>query len=230
VETPGYWSWTLLDRRTGRLNGSANLAATNTTESMVKAWIVADYLRRQAARGRRPSEQMLQAAGSAIRHSDDAAAQTLYVQSGGDEVIHRLVQTCGLTETKTYHSWWSRTQMSARDAVRMGACIADGRAAGPRWTNWLMGEMRHVQGTTATADQPAGGRWGIIDALPADVAATVAIKNGWTAIWADGNWHLNCLAIADRWILAVEARYPISLGLDHGAGICRTVAEQLLVR
>jgi hypothetical protein len=194
---------------------------------MVKAWIVADYLRRQAAQRRRPSDQMLQAASSAIRHSDDAAAQLLYVQSGGDEVIHRLVTTCRLTDTTAYPSWWSRTQMSARDAVRMGACIADGRAAGPQWTSWLLGEMRQVQGTTGRADQPAGGRWGIIDGLPAAVAGRVAVKNGWTPIWADGNWHLNCLAIADGWVLAVEARYPISLGLDHGAGICRTVAEQL---
>jgi hypothetical protein len=88
----------------------------------------------------------------------------------------------------------------------------------------------YAGGTTAAADQPGGGRWGIIDALPAKQAATVAIKNGWTPIWADGTWHLNCLAIADSWILAVEARYPVSLGLDHGARVCRTVAEQLLSR
>ncbi|MCW2638362.1 MAG: hypothetical protein JWP76_668 [Dactylosporangium sp.] len=89
---------------------------------------------------------------------------------------------------------------------------------------------RHVQGTTAGADRPAGGRWGIIDALPSSAAATVAIKNGWTPVGADGNWHVNCLAIADGWVLAVEARYPISLGLDHGAGLCRTVAQQLRLR
>jgi hypothetical protein len=230
VETPGYVSWALLDRKANRMVGSANLADTNTTESMVKAWIVADYLRVQAAHGQRPPEKMLQLASTAIRNSDDAAAQTLYRLSGSDAAIQRLVATCRLTDTTVYSQWWSRTRMSARDAVRMGACIADGRAAGPRWTSWLLGEMRQVRGTTAAADQPGGGRWGIIDALPANKAATVALKNGWTPISADGTWHLNCLAISDSWILAVEARYPISLGLDHGAGICRTVAKQVLTR
>jgi hypothetical protein len=227
VETPGYWSWALLDRKSGRMTGSSNLAETNTTESMVKAWIVADYLRVQASHRQQPPANMLRLASSAIRNSDDAAAQTLYVQSGGDAAIQRLIATCHLSETSVYAGWWSRTRMSARDAVRMGACIADGRAAGPTWTKWLLDEMRHVRGTTAAADQPAGGRWGIIDALPVKLAGRVAIKNGWTPIWADGTWHLNCLAIADDWILAVEARYPISLGLNHGAGICRTIAEQL---
>lgn len=230
VQTPGYWSWAALDRATGQLAGGPDPAGTNTTESMIKAWIVADHLRRHTGRGARPPARILRLARAAIRHSDDMAAQTLYVEGGGDAVTARLIDICGLTSTTIYPDWWSRTEMTARDAVRMGRCLADGRAAGPEWTDWVLGEMRRVRGTIDPADQPHGGRWGIIDALPAELAERVAIKNGWTPIGADRSWHVNCLAIAADWILAVQARYPVDLGLAHGAGICRDVAAQVLAR
>lgn len=231
VDTPGYWSWALLDRTTKELQGSPNMTLTNSTESMIKAWIVSDFLRQLAAAGKEPTQKEKEQASVAIRDSNDSAAQALYRAAGGDAVVTRLIQMCGLTETRLFKGWWSRTQMSARDAVRMGVCIADGRAAGPRWTAFVLDEMRLVRG--GVADQPpgfagwGGGRWGIIDGLPADIVPTVAIKNGWTPIGADNSWHLNCLAVHEHFVLAVQARYPVSLGLAHGAGICRGVAQQL---
>ena len=233
-----FWSWALLDRRTGAVTGSARAAETNTTESMIKAWLVSDYLRRAAEQGRTPDQATLARLSTAIRDSNDDAAQWAYRQGGGDAVVKRLISMCGLTDTTVRSGWWSLTRMSARDAVRMGECIADGRAAGPKWTDWVLSEMRQVRGSIG--DQQAksgGGRWGIIDALPAEMAGSVAIKNGWTPQGYDGRWHVNCLAIGDGWVLAVQARYPfgewpdgsaVPTGLDEGARICRSVAEQLL--
>ena len=40
-----FFSWALLDRQTGTISGSPNMTATSSTESMIKAWIVSDYLR-----------------------------------------------------------------------------------------------------------------------------------------------------------------------------------------
>jgi hypothetical protein len=201
---------------------------------MIKAWLVADYLRTHPS----PDQATLAKLSKAIRDSDDTAAQWAYRQGGSDEVVRRLVGTCGLTDTTVHSGWWSRTEMSARDAVRMGACVADGRAAGPKWTNWVLDEMRQVRGSvTEQRARSGGGRWGIIDALPADIAPTVAIKNGWTAQGYDGRWHVNCLAIAEDWVLAVQAQYPygkwppgsaVPEGLAEGAGICRRVTELLL--
>lgn len=234
VSTQGFWSWALLDRRTNQIAGSANLAATNTTESMIKVWVVSDFLRRTAEQKRAPTPRQLQLGSSAIRDSNDDAAQSLWSAGGGRAMIPRLVSICGLTDTKgDPNARWSLTRMSARDAVRMGACIAEGRAAGPRWTNWVLAEMRAVRGTVKQQSlKSGGGRWGIIDGLPAEVRPTVAIKNGWTAhagSWiGDNMWHLNCLAVGDDFVLAVEARYPISLGLAHGAGLCKSVAQQLV--
>jgi hypothetical protein len=216
---PAAWvSWAMLDRHTDRITGSANLGATNTSESTVKAWIAADDLRRLAERSLRPDNDELAALSVMVRDSDDRAAEAIYWRNGGDDVIARLVSVCGLTDTTVHPHWWSLTNISARDAVRMGECIADGRAAGPQWTPWLLAQMRKVRGE---------GRFGIVSALPAGQAATLAIKNGWTLHDPGDGWSVNCLTISDGWVLAVEIRYPPVLGgLAHGAQICAEVTRQ----
>jgi hypothetical protein len=231
VNVTGFFSWALLDRATGEIAGSENISATNSTESMIKAWLVSDYLRRLGAK--KPPPARLKQAAAAIIDSDDSAAQSLYLAGGGDAVVERMIKVCELTDTKIYPGWWSRTQISARDAVRMGSCIANGTAAGPTWTKWVLDRMTEVRGGTARADQrgtSGGGRWGIIDGLPPEIVRQgVSIKNGWTLVGADRNWHVNCLAIAEDWVLAVLLRYPGSNGLQHGANICKSVAQQLVV-
>jgi hypothetical protein len=207
---PGEWiSWALLNRRTGALSTGGD-AGTNSTESMVKTWIAADYLGGLA--GQEPSAADLDLLQRMIRDSDDNAAETLYLRRGNDAVINRLISTCGLTDTQAHHGWWSLTQVSARDAARMGDCIADGKATNPRWTAWLLSEMRQVRGE---------GRFGVVEVRPG-----AAVKNGWTE-WPDGTWHVNCLGITDGWSVSVLIRYPVGLGLGHGAEVCRTVTRQL---
>jgi hypothetical protein len=225
-----YLGWAMLDRKTGTISGE-NLHKTSSTESMIKTWLVADFLRRSSERDHKPTPVELATAREAIRWSDDNAAQDLYEANGGNESIQRMIQMCGLSETTVYDNWWSRTQMSPHDAVLLGACLADGTAAGATWTGWLLGEMRLVQGTTAADEQQAtrgGGRWGIIDGVPAGQATSVALKNGWTSYKSDGNWHVNCLAVTDQWTMAVMMRYPAENGLDYGAGVCENIARQLL--
>jgi hypothetical protein len=153
-------------------------------------------------------------------------------------VIKRAISMCGLTDTKRgnvpgYEGWWSFTRMSARDAVRLGDCIADGTAAGPKWTKWVLAEMSKVRGSTAARDQKprsGGGRWGIIDGLPKSITSQgpISIKNGWTPLAYDGNWHVNCLAVTEKWSLAVMLRYPYRSGLDYGSDVCASVASQLV--
>ncbi|GII21841.1 serine hydrolase [Planosporangium mesophilum] len=218
VSVQGFYAWALLDRKTGTMTGSTNAAAaTNTTESMIKVWITADYLRRFTAAG--PDQERLDELSRMIRDSDDAAAQDIYEADGDNAVVQRMVSVCGLTETSVVDGWWSRTQISARDAVRLGACLTDGRAAGPKWTSWVLGEMRQVRGE---------GRFGVVEALPTEVANRIPIKNGWTVVGDE--WHVNCMAVVDRYVLAVLTRYPEELGLDYGAGICRSVTSQLRPR
>ncbi|MEU8259382.1 hypothetical protein AB0C02_01985 [Micromonospora sp. NPDC048999] len=239
-----FFGWALKDRSTGKIDGSKNMSETSSTESMLKVWIVSDYLRQLGSKD--PSATLQTAASLAIRDSDDNAADQVYFAAGGsyrpqqdgkpDPVIQRAITICGLTDTRRSSvaekaGWWSFTEMSPRDTVRLGDCIASGKAAGKKWTMWVLREMSNVRG--GVKDQHAtsgGGRWGIIDGLPAEIKAQgpVSIKNGWTLLGYDGNWHVNCLAVTNKWSLAVMMRYPASRGLGYGAQVCASVATQLV--
>jgi hypothetical protein len=216
VSVDGLLSWAYLNRVTGDLYTSPNVTMTSFTESMVKAWIAADELSRAERSGRQPNLRLIV---PMVRDSDDYAAQALWLNNGADGSIVRMIQTCHLTDTRIFSGWWSKTLMSARDAVRLGECIASGVAAGPQWTSWLMDEMRQVRGE---------GRFGIIDAVDPIVAPSLAIKNGWTMHFADNRWRVNCLAIERFWILAVMMVYPRGYGLDYGAQLCASVARQVV--
>ncbi len=221
-----FFSWAFLDRKTGTLTGSANSAAgTNSTESMVKAWITGDYLRRQEQAGQTPSNGILAELTLMIIDSNDNMAQKYYEIGGSNTLMQRMISMCGLSHTKIFPYWWAKTQMSPQDAVKYGLCVANGTAAGAKWTPWLLETMKHVRG--GVNDQISvtrqGGHWGIIDGLPPELAGTVSIKNGWTA-YGDG-WHVNCLAIQQDWILSVMVRIG---GLQSAANACRSVAQQLI--
>ncbi|GAA1802514.1 hypothetical protein HC028_07430 [Planosporangium flavigriseum] len=225
LDVKGFASWALLDRKTGKITGSPNyISGINSTESMIKVWLTADYLRLLGTK--QPTSQRLAELSRMIRDSDDDAAEDIYQVNGRSTTIKRMISTCGLTETTVVNGWWSKTQISARDAVRLGECVANGKAAGAKWTNWVLNEMREVRGTVD--EEPDGGRWGIIDALPAEMANDTAIKNGWTLLYDDGNWHVNCLAVQSDWVLSVLTRYPAKLGKQYGADTCKQVTQQLM--
>src|SRR5437867_4243338 len=135
VAVDGFFAWAMYDRETRGYAGSANMDQTSSTESMIKIWIVSDFLRRTAEARRQP--------------------------------------------TSTQLGWASR-------AIRDGL-------------------------------------------PPSIVAEGVGIKNGWTLISADGLWHVNCLAVHPKWVLAVMLRYPGRYGLRYGADACRSVAQQLVI-
>lgn len=237
IDVEGFLSWALLDHSTDATVASDNATETSSTESMIKAWIVADYLRTLAEDGDEPSERDLADARRAIRDSHNGAAERLYRAGGGDDMVERMTDICDLTDTylpEGDEGWWSRTEISALDAARLGGCLADGRAAGPEWTEWVLQQMEEVRGSTDPEDQRPddnfeGGRWGIIDGLPGTVLDDgVAIKNGWTRIGRTNSWHLSCLAVTDDWSMAVLMRYPAEYSLDYGAQRCADVARQLI--
>ena len=215
INSPGFWSWALLDTATGAITGSANIATPSDTASMSKAWVAADYLRRAAEKKQKPSAVIMQRLSKMIRDSDTTYTFEFHKANGNLGSIKRMISMCGLTETTGVQNSWSLTKMSARDVARLAACIADGRAAGPEWTGWLLGEMRAVRGP---------GKFGVIEIAPP--AEQVAVKNGWL-LRDDKQWHIACMAIGRGWTLSVMARHARSLGKNHGAGICRKVAEQL---
>jgi hypothetical protein len=216
IDASGWWSWALLDLRTGEMSGPASRTRTSTTASLIKSWIAADFLRRSDGE---PSDSRMDQLRVMIRDSDNEAAESLYNAVGRVASIERLIDICRLKDSEPSSSGgWSRTMLSPADVARLGACIADGRAAGPEWTDWLIDEMRAVRGT---------GDFGVRKAFPAAERKTIAIKNGWVDRQAEQEYHVSCLAIGDGWAIGVMARYEINRGYPYGADICEQVGEQL---
>ncbi|MEV6797112.1 hypothetical protein AB0M91_02045 [Micromonospora rifamycinica] len=220
LDIKGWYAWSVLDRRTGKIIGSDNMAETSTTASLIKSWIVADYLRRAAEGGQTPSDAKLADATRIIRDSDNTRAEQFYNGVGRSASIKRLISICKLTDSSVAaDGGWSRTNLSPRDAARLGNCIADGRAAGPQWTKWLLNEMKLVRGS---------GDFGIRKAFPAAEQKKIAIKNGWIDRTREQEMHINCLAIGGTWTMGVMVRYPIGMGYDYGMKNCQKITEALL--
>jgi hypothetical protein len=223
VQNGGFLSWALMDRRTGQIWGSSNMDQTTWTASMIKAWLGSDYLRRAAAAGQTPDSDEMNTLEIMIRDSDNDAAQETYEDDGESASINRLISMCHLTDTSASDDGWSFTSMSAKDTVRMANCIADGTAAGPQWTSWILTQMRGVEGD---------GDFGIREAFPQAEQPTIAIKNGWLDYDADSNWHVNCMAVTDTWALAVLQRFPDSgpdyIGFGNSEQVCTDVTTQLM--
>ncbi|MDG4821627.1 hypothetical protein O7635_07140 [Asanoa sp. WMMD1127] len=238
VKVDGFYSWALMDLKSGKISGSKNSATqTSSTESMIKTWIVSDFLRQRDEDGRPVSSYEKTMVQRAIRNSDDDAAGSLNKLGGGTTQTKRMISWCGLKNTHLgtvpgYVGWWSFTEMSAQDVTRLGKCIQSGKAAGKKYTPLVLSEMTKVQGTVAQQQKTSGGgRWGIIDGLPKEIVAKqgpISIKNGWTALVYDGDWHISCMAISKEWVLAVQTRYPASQGLAYGAKVCQNTATQLV--
>ncbi|HEV7711285.1 MAG TPA: hypothetical protein VGP16_24060 [Asanoa sp.] len=219
IDHSGWFSWALLDTRTGKMSGPADRSDLSTTASLIKSWIGADYLRRSAEQGQDPSASRMAQVETMIRDSNNEAAQSLYEADGGAPAIKRLISMCKLKDSKVAaDGGWSRTQLSPADITRLGACIANGTAAGPKWTKYLLDQMRAVRGT---------GDFGMRKAFPAAEQKKIAIKNGWVDRQAEQEYHVSCMAIGDGWVIGVMAKYEINKGYEYGANICEQVGEQL---
>ena len=219
IDHSGWYSWALMDTRTGAISGPADRTDLSTTASLIKSWIGADYLRRSAEQGKTPSDSRMAQVETMIRDSDNNAAQSLYEADGGAPAIKRLISMCKLKDSKVADDGgWSRTRVSPADITRLGACIANGTAAGPKWTDYLLTQMRAVRGT---------GDFGMRKAFPAAEQKQIAIKNGWVDRIAEQEYHVSCMAIGDGWVIGVMAKYDIGKGYTYGANICKQVGVQL---
>ena len=80
-------AWAYMDRQTGFINGSSNSAsAHNSTESMIKAWIASDYLRRLGSA--KPAPERLRQITGMIRDSNDQDAQAVWAVRVRAEIKH----------------------------------------------------------------------------------------------------------------------------------------------
>ena len=198
------------------------MAATSSTESMIKAWIVADYLRQLG--DKEPPAALKKQASTAIRDSNDDAANGLrrrrLVQAppaAAEPVIQRADQDLRADRHQA-------RQLPLRRLVELHPDVPAGRGPARRLHRRRQGRRPEVDQVGAGRDEqgprhhaprtsrprPAAAAGASSTACPKTITAQgpVSIKNGWTPIDYDGNWHVNCLAVTDKWSLAVMLRYP----------------------
>lgn len=217
IDAAGWHSWALMDRTNGAIIGSPNYNQTNRACSMIKTWIAADYLGQANA----PTKLRLDQITIMIRDSDSLTADDIMDELGRLKSFQRMKAACRTTDFTPGNSW-SKAVISARDTCRLADAVAAGKIANGQWTDWLLDLMRNVR----------RGTWGIRAAFPPAVQAGMAIKNGWDTTSATGQYHANCLAVTDRWSMAVLTRYPMKVKANesHGAAIAQSIAEQLMAR
>ncbi|NUS73007.1 MAG: hypothetical protein HOQ05_06325 [Corynebacteriales bacterium] len=212
--TEAWYSWAFQDTANKKSMTSENAKTEqNTTESMIKLWIGADYLVGLSEQGRAPDAAEQALLRDMIRISDDNAAEILYQARGADAVIERLISGADLKDTTVHSGWWSLTEMSAWDATEMFNYVL-ALSRGDPWIAWLVEQARNVDPSNA---------FGIPQVLPE--GTSYVVKNGWTP--QGDEWHLNCLAGWDGKVLAVLTRYPVELGEEYGAQVCADIASQL---
>lgn len=213
LDTKHWVSWAILDRANNVFAGSKNWRDPSYLMSMIKPWIVADYLNRHP----NPSKYTLDELSRVIVYSDDELARKYF---GEHDSFVRFKKTCGIANM-VERSWsWSLTEISARDAVLYADCIYSGKATSKRWTAWIVDKMKHVKGD---------GDFGIRELF--QDRTQVATKNGWF-FW-EGKWYVNCLAVTSKWAISVLQQWPYTGGdLQYGIGlanpVCKSVANQVL--
>ncbi|MEJ2890283.1 hypothetical protein [Actinomycetospora aeridis] len=164
--TAGY---VVYDRQTRRTVASALPRMPFRSASLVKLLIALDYLQGRTsvtAADRKLLDSML-------RSSDDAAASTLWVRRGYEQVVVRMTRLIGLVDTAppTDRRYWGYTAVSANDVVRTYLYLAE--RATPFVRDLILGNLeRSTQCATDGFDQSFG--------IPRAVTGTRAVKQGWS--------------------------------------------------
>ncbi|HEY5358645.1 MAG TPA: serine hydrolase [Streptosporangiaceae bacterium] len=223
----------LYNRRTGRTYLFSGAPQAQYTASIVKADILAMWLRRYQSRSRPIpaaipySIQYLMK--NMITVSDNVAATSLFYFGGGCRALtafNTLIPTRGTTvgcQTPSYYGW-GNTTTSAADQVAIARALAyPGRVLSPAARAYGLGLMESVT---------PGQRWGVScgpwgsACEPPDYAnpvpgITVALKNGWkyvpTCTQQDAScpWQVNSIG----WVRGRGRNYALAvLTTDDPAG------------
>ncbi len=200
-------TFTLLDRRTGRLITSGDQAPFPIA-SVAKLFIADDLLFGLSETDGTLSADDRRALDVMLRSSDDFPADTFWTRDGGNAVIARVVARYGLASTTAPYdgNWWN-TMSTTRDLVRFYDMLLDG-------TGGLPAQQAAVIMSNLAASTPRGidgypQRFGIPDGL---FAEPVAVKQGWMCCWNGPNWlHMSTGVIGDdqRYVIAMGSMQPV---------------------
>lgn len=209
---------TRLTRSLGRRGVS--IAAVDTTDgetfgfgarrgmlcaSIAKLYILETLLLRHQRSGEPLGDETRELATAMIEHSDNDAANDLYVRIGEGAALRAAAPTLGIRHTDPGSGiYWGFTRTSApaylallRDLIGPGPLDATSR-------HFALHLLTHVE-----SDQ----RWGV--GSVADPGTSFALKNGWLAVSTDdGRWAVNTVGI----VTVHGRRLLLAVMTQHGAG------------
>jgi hypothetical protein len=160
-----------------------------------------------------------------IEHSDNAAADRVYVHDGGNSGLQRYNDLVGLGHTALdpTGAWGLSTTAASDELLLLKQLTSRGTALSAASRNYALQLMANVE-----ADQ----RWGISAA--ADPGATSWLKNGWLSVDRDhGLWTVNSVGITTagghRVLLAVLSQHQpdFQTGVNRVAAAAKQLAAAL---
>ncbi|NKS24735.1 hypothetical protein GS505_02455 [Rhodococcus hoagii] len=199
-----------------RLEGTYSAVADGTsfpTASVVKLFIADDVLFREARAEHELTPEEHDLIGRMLERSDDDAANTLWNEYGGPEIVEDVVGRYHLTATTTPYddNWWN-TETTPADLVDYYAGLLDGRGGldDGRRTEILT----HLRASNATSTEGYDQRFGLPDGLGAET--TLAVKQGWMCCIDDRWTHVSTGIVGehDRYVLVVVSREDLDYGDD----------------
>ena len=183
----GQASVAVTDLTTGKTLDYGATGHTFVTASIVKLDILATLLLQAQERGETLTASQRVLATSMIEHSDNDAANSLYLAIGAHSGLDTANKRFGMTSTQGgTDDYWGLTTTTAADQVKLlrqvftGSSLLDSASR-----NYLQGLLGQVE-----SDQ----RWGV------GAAATggYELKNGWLPRSATGLWVINSTGRIDR--------------------------------
>lgn len=221
----------IVDRSTGETISNGDDTAV-ASASVSKLFIADDLLTRDGSDITLPADdrEMLDVM---LQSSDDSAAQVLWDNYGGSEMIERVAQRYGLTGTwiDPDEPWWM-TMVTPSDLATFYGALLDGRGGLPAdRANQLLADLATFTDTGADGyDQ----RFGLPDGLPNE--HMLAVKQGWMCC-VNMEWlHLSTglAGVGFRYVIILVSRESVDAaggGGDEGAEHARetiTRVTQLL--
>lgn len=198
----------LLDRRDHRYLGSADTDFVETA-SVAKLFIADELAYRESTETFALDEDERELVGRMLEHSDDDAANVLWTEYGGSEIVDDVAARYGLTATSAPYdgNWWN-TLTTAADLVDYYAGLLDGRGGLDAAHRRELTE--HLRSASATSADGYDQRFGLPDGLPGQQA--LAVKQGWMCCTA-GRWiHLTTGVTGpdDRYVLVLVSREEVT--------------------
>jgi hypothetical protein len=160
-----------------------------------------------------------------IEHSDNAAADRVYVRDGGNAGLQRYNDLIGLGHTAldSTGAWGLSTTAATDELILLKQLTSRGTALNATSRSYALQLMGNVE-----ADQ----RWGISAA--ADPGAASWLKNGWLSVDRDhGLWTVNSVGLTTsgghRVLLAVLSQHQpdFQTGVNRVAAAARQLAAAL---